>query len=403
MGRLDEYRQRRVHLADRDRHIGWDDIQRGRRLNFIGQNNRLVVLADPQRYPNLVSRTMRLMTRRVSGDWQAQYGHPLFGLETFVDPQYFQGTCYKASGWRALGKTKGYGRSRKDFYQRHDRPKELYWRELNRKGLKQLARKNLPERYQPFETDYRLCPLGAPAQRSLFELFAGVNDPRKRQGRRYPLQTLLTIIAMATACGMKGHRAIASFASHLTTTQRRVLRCPKDKHTGEYRSPRKGKRNCGGAQNTRPDAAVGGAVVTGDAINTQQEFAHTIVVEKRGHYLWWLKDNQPTIRQTAEGLLSPRLMGQPHFETVASVADRVETHQIWCRQVTAEQIGFAAARQIFAIRRIVEPKSATAKASDDISYGITPSKMVAQAASAAGSTVTLSPSLCSRLMKYRWS
>ena len=39
---------------------------------------------------------------------------------------------------------------------------------------------------------------------------------------------------MATACGMKGHRAIASFASHLTPTQRRVLRCPKDKHTGEY-------------------------------------------------------------------------------------------------------------------------------------------------------------------------
>ena len=92
---------------------------------------------------------------------------------------------------------------------------------------------------------------------------------------------------------------------------------------------------------------------------------------KRGHYLWWLKDNQPTVRQTAEGLLSPRLMGQPHFETVASVADRVETHQIWCLEVTAEQIGFAAARQIFAIRRIVEPKSATAKASDDISYGIT--------------------------------
>ena len=63
-------------------------------------------------------------------------------------------------------------------------------------------------------------------------------------------------------------------------------------------------------------------------------------------------------------------MGQPHFETVAHVADRVETHQIWCLEVTAEQIGFAAARQIFAIRRIVEPKSATAKASDEISYGI---------------------------------
>jgi hypothetical protein len=94
-------------------------------------------------------------------------------------------------------------------------------------------------------------------------------------------------------------------------------------------------------------------------------------VGKRGHDLWRLKDNQPTIRQTAEGLLSPLLMGRSHFETVAPVADRVETHPIGCREVTAEQIGVAAARQLFALRRIVEPKRATAKASDDISYGIT--------------------------------
>jgi len=85
-------------------------------------------------------------------------------------------------------------------------------------------------------------------------------------------------------------------------------------------------------------------------------------------------ERQPTpVRQTAEGLLHPLLMEPPHFEMVARVADRVETHQIWCREVTAEQIGFAVARQIFAIRRIVEPKSATAKASDEISYGITSS------------------------------
>jgi hypothetical protein len=94
-------------------------------------------------------------------------------------------------------------------------------------------------------------------------------------------------------------------------------------------------------------------------------------VGKRGHYLWWLKDNQPTVRQTAERLLRPILTAPPHFQTVAPIADRVETHQIWCREVTAERIGFAAARQIVAIRRIVEPKRATAKASDEISYGIT--------------------------------
>lgn len=34
-------------------------------------------------------------------------------LETFDDPGYFYGTCYKASNWEYLGKTHGRGRSGK--------------------------------------------------------------------------------------------------------------------------------------------------------------------------------------------------------------------------------------------------------------------------------------------------
>lgn len=92
---------------------------------------------------------------------------------------------------------------------------------------------------------------------------------------------------------------------------------------------------------------------------------------KRGHYILWLKDNQPTIRQTAETLLRPLMARRPHHETTNTNADRVETHQIWCLEVRADQIGFAAARQIFAIRRIVQPLQPTAQASDETSYGIT--------------------------------
>lgn len=46
---------------------------------------------------------------------------------------------------------------------------------------------------------------------------------------------MLTIIALATLSGMKGTRAIASFAAYLTPSQKRILRCPK--HNGEYRAP----------------------------------------------------------------------------------------------------------------------------------------------------------------------
>ena len=73
-----------------------------------------------------------MVSKRLSADWQVRFGSPLVGLETFVDPEYFQGTCYQASGWQRLGETAGYARSRKDFYQEHNRPKELWFKALDR-------------------------------------------------------------------------------------------------------------------------------------------------------------------------------------------------------------------------------------------------------------------------------
>ncbi len=226
-----------AHLEEREKHIGWDDVQRGRRLRLIGQNTRLVLLVDKARYPNLATRVLGLLHQRVSADAQACFGHPLVALETFVDPEHFRGTCYKAAGWTALGLTKGYGRVRRDFYQKHGRPKELWFKPLHAAGVRGLARPQLPPRYRAYETDYRTCPLNKPAIQSLFALFAKVKDPRRRRGQRYPLKTLLTIIALGTLCGIHGPRGLASFAAKLTPAQRKALRCPPNKQTGQYRAP----------------------------------------------------------------------------------------------------------------------------------------------------------------------
>jgi len=43
-------------------------------------------------------------------DWQQLYGHPVYFLETFVDPQRFRGTCYYAANWTYLGRTTGRGK-----------------------------------------------------------------------------------------------------------------------------------------------------------------------------------------------------------------------------------------------------------------------------------------------------
>jgi len=50
----------------------------------------------------MATRVLKLTLDRVSDDWRERYRHPLAVVETFVDPERFQGTAYKAgagSNW----------------------------------------------------------------------------------------------------------------------------------------------------------------------------------------------------------------------------------------------------------------------------------------------------------------
>lgn len=124
------------HLKDRDAWIGWTEEQRRRRLGWLANNSRFLIL-DGAHYPNLASRVMRLCLQRLSTDWNVRWGHGLLAAESFVDGQLFRGTSYRVSGWTQLGQTEGWGRHRQDFYVRHDRPKQLWVREL-RSGAREL-------------------------------------------------------------------------------------------------------------------------------------------------------------------------------------------------------------------------------------------------------------------------
>jgi len=46
----------------------------------------------------------------VARDWERFYAHPIHLLETFVDPERFAGTCYRAANWMVVGKTTGRGK-----------------------------------------------------------------------------------------------------------------------------------------------------------------------------------------------------------------------------------------------------------------------------------------------------
>jgi len=140
-----------LHLKAREQWIGWTPRQRARRLPFVVNNSRFLVLPERQRYPNLASRVLGLCLRRLSTDWQERWGHPVLVVESFVDESRYRGTCYKACGFEAVGLTEGYGRSSRDFYQEHGQPKQLYLRELCPKGRARLRHGRLPRELAQYE------------------------------------------------------------------------------------------------------------------------------------------------------------------------------------------------------------------------------------------------------------
>ena len=63
--------------------------------------------------PNLASRVLGLVCRRLAADWFSHYGYRPVLLETFVQLPRFTGTAYRAANWRYVGLTKGRGKLEK--------------------------------------------------------------------------------------------------------------------------------------------------------------------------------------------------------------------------------------------------------------------------------------------------
>lgn len=227
------------HLKARDAWLHWTAAQRATRRHFLAQNSRCLVLADRLQFPNLASRALGLCCARLAADWRAVHGHPIVAVESFVDRQITYGTTYKASGWTLLGPTAGFGRQAQDFYERHDRPKQLWVRALDPEGTAALAQPTLPPALAPFETAPTVrCTLPASQRSSLLDRLPQIRDPRHCRGRWQPWPAILGILALAKLAGVPGaQREIADFARRLTKPQRRQLGCHRDPQSGEYRVP----------------------------------------------------------------------------------------------------------------------------------------------------------------------
>jgi hypothetical protein len=227
-------------LRHREHWIGWGTGLRKARLKLVVQNRRFCLLTKKGGAPNLASRVMGACLRRLCADWHSGFGYMPLVAETFVDPDYAQATCYKATNWQPLGITAGSGRQARDFYTRHERPKTLWCLELC-KGARRLLADPAPlpqacragviaDAVKSTEASCATC-------RSLMEVFALLPDPRARSGQRYPQKQLLGILALGMLCGCRDLQAIVNLGQSLSQMQLRALGGWQRKKTGLYEAP----------------------------------------------------------------------------------------------------------------------------------------------------------------------
>jgi hypothetical protein len=220
-----------LKCAARDRWIGWEYRHQYDRLNLVANNSRFLILPDCHE-KNLASQILSRLCRRIQHDWLAQFGYPLLMLETFVDPARFQGTIYRASNWTLVGSTQGYRRTREGYGERTESRKLVFMLALQRNARALLSRPQLDERYR---TGKARMQLTAQQMLSLYDFFTQIDDPRRRQGRKHPLPSVLSLAAAAVLCGMRGYKDISIWVKSLGQKARSRFRCRK--RNGTYEVP----------------------------------------------------------------------------------------------------------------------------------------------------------------------
>ena len=106
-------------VRDRDRFIGWNEKIRQQNLAGVVNNVRFLILPWI-RVDHLASKVLAANIRMLKQDWQQYYNQSVVLLETFVETNRFQGTCYKAANWQMVGSTTGRGKY--DRTHQHSQP-----------------------------------------------------------------------------------------------------------------------------------------------------------------------------------------------------------------------------------------------------------------------------------------
>jgi predicted transposase YbfD/YdcC len=220
--------------APRDKWIGWHKGVQMPRLHLCANNTRFLILPAATGVKNLGSYVLGANLRRLSADWERNWGHPLLLAEAFVEMRRYKGSVYLAANWIPVGVTKGYARSNGKYTNKHGVKKKMLVYPLQA-GARELLRD--PQERAEWNCEAVRVQYSQAELASLRELLEEVPDARKARGLRHPLGAVLALLVLAKLAGRHGGRAAEKFCKQLPQRDLRVLRCRFDPLLRRYEAP----------------------------------------------------------------------------------------------------------------------------------------------------------------------
>jgi hypothetical protein len=142
-----------LRLADRDKWIGWDEPKR-RQFQDRVLDMRRFLIRPSVRCENLASRVLSMVAQRVTADFERRYCFEPWLLESFVNTEAYEGTCYQAANWLCVGES--IGRGRNGPIEPTVPRKAIYVYELNRRWREQMGIVPKSEQITPLSVEESL-------------------------------------------------------------------------------------------------------------------------------------------------------------------------------------------------------------------------------------------------------
>lgn len=232
-------------LKPRDLEIGWNRAMCAKRLKLIANNRRFTILNEKGARPNLASQLLGMAMRELPAIWKRKWGYSPLLAETFCDIERTAGTCYRAAGWKAVGRTRGFSRvgHSRDFFIRNDSPKVLYMKGFTKDAWETIVANDLPDEYDVAAHSKAdgVLPCSPEQVESLYWELCHAQDPRKRN-KSVAIGTVLTLFTMGVAAGAHDLKSAHAHAMALTDEQLKAVGCARKRDA--LGSPVEGRYAC---------------------------------------------------------------------------------------------------------------------------------------------------------------